>query len=355
MSAPHLRTPALLPSSGSDSVGPSAVHESLQFLHNYCTPAQQTSSNGSANSSGVPPLSPTLAKLAHVPNSIQLNQPPSLLAAAPWFRDGLPPQPAQCEQQSPVPAALSQKSSFVNTIATLRARYATDKSGEAVCGLETMTDDDVAALVDCFRRDLEAAVAAARAKASGRGSPTQPPKKLRSNTSAALTATAPSNAASFTAESTNDVMSSSIHNVREAMTVLRSGTLHVKFSSRSGKPSVRHVRVMDRRAVHGGEMVLMPHLCWSTSAAEEPSNQLPLIELVDVRTGPSKDAAKNANGYVVDTAGNVIRDARCFSAVFSQRRVNLAAPSEAVADLWVKCLLMVVERNRTLRTHAKHR
>jgi hypothetical protein len=253
---------------------------------------------------------------------------------------------------------------FADIVNLLRSRYATNKSAESMSGLETMTREDVVGLAQCFTQDLENAVNKARRNSGAEPLPKAKSQKekisdlKRAGNSASVTellAATPALAGSGGSSSGGPptgflgaVQPSSIVNIKDAMVLLRNGCEMTKFSNSRGTPSVRIVKVMDRRAVHQGEMVLMPHFCWCVGDSE-PSNQLALIELRDVRTGPSQDMRRNEQGYIVDYANSIVQDSCCFTCVFPQRKVMLAAPTAQHAAVWVKCLLLVVDKNRTIR------
>lgn len=140
--------------------------------------------------------------------------------------------------------------------------------------------------------------------------------------------------------------------VRDAVAELRLGGNFTKFGRR-GTPSVRYIFVSDRRTLHKGEMVAMPHLCWAVDSKAEPSGQLPLFELKELETGPSDTMKKNAEGFVIGVLNETFSDKQCITLVFSSRTIDIACKNLAQLAIWKRALYLIIYKNRELLAAAQ--
>jgi hypothetical protein len=136
--------------------------------------------------------------------------------------------------------------------------------------------------------------------------------------------------------------------IKDGMILLRNGARVTKFSARKGEPALRHVRVQSRRSLVDGDMVAVPHFCWSAAASEEATGQLSLLDLKDLATGPSVHMKRNASGAVVGAFDEIIPDRNCLCLIFRARSLDIAFPTEAQCRAWEKALWFVIARNRRM-------
>lgn len=206
-------------------------------------------------------------------------------------------------------------------------------------GFETFSAEDLDAFVDVFSNNLRLAVAQAR---RNHGLP--PLSDIQpSMMQPAATATPKRAKPSVKIVETEERLPKSL---RESMGLLRAGILVTKFSAKRGEPSRRFLIVQDIRALFRGEVMSVPHLCWSPSQTESITQKFPLPYLRAVASGPNVNMRRNVrDGRIVGTMGERLDDEQCCSLDFTDRTIDLAFADSTTCRRWIRALELVVERN----------
>lgn len=254
--------------------------------------------------------------------------------------------------------SMNSREMFVQIVSILRARYGDPTPASPLADL---TDEDLEDLTAHFHKELR--------KVCGRNSVTvndprapqtaaTPAAAVARSTSTVSSASLHRDAVASSPTATNAAASSGNssaatavvvpvpRSLKESMVLLREGCFVTKFSNAKGKPSRRYVRVQHRRALIDGEMIPVPHFCWSATQAEEPSGELSLLTLSGVAVGPSPQIKPTPSTKIVGAQKEPIDDKQCLSVIFGDRSVDIALPTVAHCRAWERALTYVIDRNR---------